>query len=201
MNDSNKKIRYIVSAFIIFIMIAVVSSFLIEKNDLVQVEEKNIEDVDISSDASSSELPEVGYKAPNFSLNDMNGKRVSLSDYKGKVVFLNIWATWCPPCIAEMPSIEKMYNRFKSDRFEVMAVSVDSKGFDVVFPFVKNAGMSFPVLLDPEDTVTRLYNINSIPQTIIIGADGIIILKIAGARDWSSEKSFEAIEFILSKKV
>ena len=142
-----------------------------------------------SFDQDKKPVVKPGLPAPNFTLPGLDGKMVSLTDYKGKVVFLNIWATWCLPCREEMPSMEKLYNELKGEEFEILAVSIDALGAKVVAPFMKEHRLSFPALLDPEGTIRRLYWTTGIPESYIIDKSGIIVKKIIGARDWTSPES------------
>jgi len=125
-----------------------------------------------------------GDAAPDFSLPTLKGNSARLADYKGKVVFLNFWATWCPPCRDEMPSMEALYKRLQGRAFEMLAVSIDTSGEDVVREFVTEFGLTFPVLLDPKNELSRLYGLTGVPETYIIDGDGVVALKIIGARDW-----------------
>jgi peroxiredoxin len=127
----------------------------------------------------------VGSPAPNFTFPDLTGKKVNLSDYRGRVVFLNIWATWCPPCVDEMPSMEKLYNKFKSDQFEILAVSVDGQGQKVVAPFMERLNLTFPALLDTKSKIRNIYGVTGIPESFIIDKNGIIVKKVIGPRDWA----------------
>ena len=124
--------------------------------------------------------------APNFTFPDLDGKMVSLIDYKGKVVLLNIWATWCAPCVAEMPSMEKLYQELKGEGFEILAISVDEAGAKAVIPFMEKHKLGFPVLLDPKGDIKNLYQATGIPESFIIDKDGIIVEKIIGPRDWAA---------------
>jgi len=128
----------------------------------------------------------VGLPAPNFTFAGLDGKKVSLTDFKGKVVFLNIWATWCPPCREEMPSMEILYQELKGKDFEIPAVSVDASGATVVAPFMKEYKLSFPALLDPEGTIQNLYGTTGVPESFIIGKEGIIEKIVIGPMDWST---------------
>ncbi len=130
----------------------------------------------------------AGQPAPEFELPLLSGEIVRLSDYKGKVVFLNIWATWCAPCREEMPSMEKLYRELKDDDFEILAVSVDDKGAGVVAPFAKKYNLTFPILLDQDGKTGRLYNTTGVPETFIIDKNGVIISKVIGYRNWSDPK-------------
>jgi peroxiredoxin len=133
-----------------------------------------------------------GLPAPNFSLPDLDGQMVGLADYKGKVVLLNIWATWCPPCVEEMPSMEKLYQELKGEGFEILAVSIDESGAQDVLPFMKKHKLSFPALIDLKGTIKGLYQATGVPESFIIDKDGILIEKVIGPRNWAMP---EAIRF------
>lgn len=133
--------------------------------------------------------PKMGAFAPNFTAKDLNGKSISLADYKGKVVFLNLWATWCPPCREEMPSMQKLYEQLQGQDFEILAVSIDTDGAKSVAPFMKKYGLTFPALLDPDNKVARLYQVTGVPESFILNKKGIIVKKIIGPMDWSSESA------------
>ena len=105
----------------------------------------------------------VGLPAPDFTFSGLDGKMVSLSDYRGNVVLVNIWATWCPPCVDEMPSMEKLYQKLKGDGFEILAVSIDSLGPEVVAPFMKKYKLTFPALIDSEGTIRITYRATGVP--------------------------------------
>ena len=128
---------------------------------------------------------ETGRPAPNFTLPGLDGKAISLSDYRGKVVLVNIWATWCPPCVDEMPSMEKLYQELKGKNFEILAVSIDEPGEKVVAPFMKKNKLSFPALLDPEGTIKSVYQTTGVPESFIVNKQGILVEKIIGPRDWA----------------
>lgn len=121
---------------------------------------------------------EVGNTPPDFELKTLSGDTVKLSDYKGKKVMLNFWATWCPPCKAEMPDMQKFYEGNK-DRVEILAVNMDTT--NDVAGFVKEYGLTFPILLDEENEVNKDYGIVSIPTTFFIDEDGVIKQKITGS--------------------
>ena len=135
--------------------------------------------------------------APNFTLQGLDGKSVSLDDYKGKVVLLNIWATWCPPCIAEAPSLEELNNRFKDDDFKLLTVSIDEDGENVIIPFMEKNKLSFPVLVDPEGSIMELYGAIGVPESFIIRKDGIVDGKIEGAIDWMSQEVIDYIDDLI----
>jgi len=142
----------------------------------------------------------VGNPAPDFTLPALGGNPARLSNYRGKMVFLNFWATWCPPCRAEMPSMESLYQRLKGQDFEMLAVSIDTKGTDRVQSFVTTYGLTFPVLLDPNKKVYRLYGLTGVPETFIIGKNGEILLKIIGPRDWMKKPWLDYFDRIIGKE-
>ncbi|MBI5047891.1 MAG: TlpA family protein disulfide reductase [Deltaproteobacteria bacterium] len=141
-----------------------------------------------------------GKVAPDFTLPDLHGKMVSLSDYKGKVVFVNFWATWCKPCEEEMPSMQAMYevlkNRFQN--FELLAVSVDSKELNVVESFAKKYRLTFPILHDRKGKVKEIYKTTGVPETFIIDQNGVIAEKVWGPRNWSNQDSVRTIIELLT---
>jgi len=141
---------------------------------------------DSSFNLSGKPRLEKGVPAPNFTLPRLDGKMVSLADYKGKVILLNIWATWCPPCVEEMPSMEKLYQELKGEAFEILAVSIDVLGAKAVIPFMKKHKLSFPALTDTKGVIKSLYQTTGVPESIIIDEDGIIIEKVIGPRDWAT---------------
>jgi cytochrome c biogenesis protein CcmG/thiol:disulfide interchange protein DsbE len=131
----------------------------------------------------------VGSDAPPMTATTVDGtKRTkTLADYKGKVVLLNVWATWCEPCRVEMPSIEKLYHDFGPQGLAVVAVSVDDAGTEEhIRDFAKELGLTFEILHDPSRTTAANYQITGYPETFIIARDGTIRKKVIGAADWSS---------------
>ncbi|MFH1347614.1 MAG: TlpA disulfide reductase family protein [Candidatus Margulisiibacteriota bacterium] len=132
---------------------------------------------------AKKEKPE---EAIDFTLKDLNGKFHTLSQYRGKYIFLNFWATWCPPCRREMPSMQQMYEDSDKDKFVMLAVSVREPAARVI-NFVEENAYTFPVLLDPVDEVAHQYRVNSYPTTFIIDEKGKIMGRISGARLWSWE--------------
>jgi peroxiredoxin len=128
----------------------------------------------------------VGQPAPDFTLPGLDGKMVSLSDYRGHVVLVNVWATWCPPCVDEMPSMEKLYRALKGTNFEILAVSIDALGKEAVAPFVKKYNLSFPALMDQDGTIKTLFQTTGVPESFIINQEGIFIEKVIGPKDWAT---------------
>lgn len=137
-----------------------------------------------------------GQMADDFTLETIAGKQVSLSDYRGKIVFLNFWATWCPPCRREAPSMEKLYRKFKDRNFIILAVSLRENS-GKVSKFMRDNKLSFPALLDSKGKVGGQYGISSIPTTFFVDKNGKIIGRAVGGRDWASEVSFKLIKALL----
>lgn len=145
------------------------------------------------------ESPEEGFLAPDFSLPDLGGKSVTLSDFRGKVVLLNFWATWCPPCRREIPSLKRLYQLRKDREFEIVAVSVDKTSSSQVASFAANYQMSFPVLVNPRGDVGQRYWTRAIPSSFLVDKKGIIRWKVAGARDWDDAQTLAKIDQLLSE--
>ena len=137
--------------------------------------------------------------ASSFTLKNLKGEEISLSQFKGKYLLINFWATWCGPCKIEMPSLEKLYRQFKSDNFDVIGISNDMFGERVVRPYIKATNLTFPMLLDQRMIVSRLYGIVSLPTTILIDPQGIIIGVLQGAEDWSDPETLLYFKNLLKK--
>ena len=139
--------------------------------------------------------------APDFTLMTMDNKKVSLKDFKGKYIFLNFWATWCGPCIDEMPSMERLYQKFKIRKnFEMLAVSIDKAGTDAVKKFMTENKLTFSVLLDRDSEVAGAYGVMGIPSTYLIDTQGFVINRAVGARTWDTKDSIEFFEKMLGGK-
>ncbi len=119
--------------------------------------------------------PQQGFLAPDFELKTPEGKTIKLSDLHGQAVLVNLWATWCPPCRAEMQSIEKMYQEYKGQGFTVLAVNMTRQdAASAVMPFASKLGLTFPILLDETGEVERAYQMQSLPSSFFIRRDGVI---------------------------
>ncbi|MCL2139395.1 MAG: TlpA family protein disulfide reductase [Treponema sp.] len=132
----------------------------------------------------------------DFTLKLVKGGNVQLSSLKGKVVFLNFWATWCPPCRIEMPSMENMYQQFNGKAIEFVVVNIREDEEDVKY-FLDYFKFNFPVALDLDGGVAANYGIEGIPTTIIIGKDGKIIIEEVGSRDWNTPEMIDAINILI----
>jgi cytochrome c biogenesis protein CcmG, thiol:disulfide interchange protein DsbE len=135
--------------------------------------------------------------AADFAVPDLSGQAVRLSAYRGKVVLLNLWTTWCPPCREEMPSMEKLYLQLKDRGFVLLAVSQDEGGKALVEPFVQQLQLTFPVLVDPEHQVGDKYQVWGYPESFLIDREGRVVERIIGPRDWLAPAQVAAIEKLL----
>ena len=142
----------------------------------------------------------VGSKAPDFKAVTLDSTRrtKTLADYKGKIVLVNLWATWCEPCRAEMPSMEKLHREFGPQGLEIVAVSVDDPGTEAtILKFAKDFGITFEILHDPDKVTARHYQVTGYPESFIIGKEGTIRRKVFAAADWSSETNRVLIRELL----
>jgi peroxiredoxin len=146
---------------------------------------------------AAASVPQIGQQAPDFTLKDAIGKSATLSDYKGRVVMINFWATWCPPCRQEMPSMELLFQEYNKKGFEILAVSSDSQGEKIVKPFMEFYELSFSALMDTDGKVHSAYGVTSIPTTYIVDKKGAIAQKIMGPKDWKDKDSKNMIEKLL----
>ena len=141
----------------------------------------------------------VGKAAPDFSLTDLNDKPHRLSDFRGKVVFLNFWATWCAPCREEMPSMEVLNKSFEKDGLVILAVSIDrvTTTKDIP-PFVKSLNLTFPVLIDSWGITDKPYKRLGVPETFIIDQQGIVREIIIGPKDWTRIDNLKTLAALLN---
>ncbi len=138
--------------------------------------------------------------APDFTLEDLSGKRVSLKSLRGKVVFLNFWATWCVPCRQEMPTMEKLHRTFKEQGLEVVTVNF-REGKKEVRKFFDELGLTFTVLLDRDGKVSEEYGAWSIPLSYFINRKGEFVGKVMGSREWDNNESRAFFKGLLDEKL
>ena len=151
---------------------------------------------------------EVGTSAPGFTARDMAGQPVSLDQLSGEVVLLNIWATWCPPCREEMPSMERLYQELGPDGLKVIAVSVDAAPGQVdasgytggdVAEFVREMGLTFDIWRDPAGAIQQTYRTTGVPESFVIDRTGTIVKKVIGGTEWDSPANLDLFRRLLEE--
>lgn len=132
---------------------------------------------------------DAGSRVPDYSAVTMTGDTVSLEDYRGRVVLLNVWATWCTPCVREMPALEQLHKAHEADGLSVVAVNVDAStpglGMADVQRFIDDVGVTFTILLDPGGEIENRFRVSGLPMTFLIDREGRLRQKIVGAREWN----------------
>jgi cytochrome c biogenesis protein CcmG/thiol:disulfide interchange protein DsbE len=146
---------------------------------------------------------QVGSKAPEFRALTLDSipKERSLAEYRGQVVMINVWATWCLPCRVEMPSIEALHKAYGPKGLKIVAVSIDDPGTEsAIRAFAKQYGLTFEILHDPKGQITDLYDISGYPETFIVGRDGVIRKKLMSATDWNSPEARALVDRLLAER-
>ncbi|MFA5523497.1 MAG: TlpA disulfide reductase family protein [Tissierellales bacterium] len=176
----NKTVIIVVAVVLGILAVSIGAGFLITKNlknVAIKEQEEIIQRASDNTDNKKIELDDIvdiGDSAPDFILKDLEGNSVSIKDFKGeKAVFLNFWASWCPPCREEMPDLDKLYQEYKDDDFIVLAVNV-GESEKTVKEFIVENDYSFPVLLDITQATGIAYNTFSIPTSVLVDKEGII---------------------------
>lgn len=148
-----------------------------------------------------------GDSAPSFNLHDLDGVSHKLTEYRGKVVLINFWASWCAPCVAEMPALERLYRRLKDQGFEIVAVGVDDEVSNLK-EFQKQFDLSFPVLFDKGNKIKAQYNVRGVPESFVLDKSGKFIMipdlddnqpvvRIVGPREWDSPNAVARFKKLL----
>lgn len=148
--------------------------------------------------ASSVAVAEGGM-APDFGVKALDGKEVRLSSLRGKVVMVNFWATWCPPCKEEIPSMMKLNRSMEGKPFQMLAISIDEGGKGAVEKYFKSSGTLLPAYLDGDGSVSKAYGITGVPETFIVDKSGTIQKKIVGGMDWSSNDVLSYMNELMRK--
>ncbi|MBI3019189.1 MAG: TlpA family protein disulfide reductase [Deltaproteobacteria bacterium] len=138
----------------------------------------------------------TGTLAPDLEITDIEGKTHKLSEYRGKVVLLNFWATWCPPCLAEMPSLEAAYTKLRDQGFEVLAINLDEQP-KTVHKLIQEHKLSFKIFLDPQGKAAHAYLVYGLPYTIVLDREGKIQYKGFGGHEWDQGKELEKLKALL----
>jgi peroxiredoxin len=137
--------------------------------------------------------------APDFTLSNPDGKKVALKDFRGKLVFLNFWATWCEFCRDEMPAMDRLYREFKGKGFEILAVNVKDKRQDAL-AFAQKLKVTYPIVLDPAGEVGLLYGAWGMPASYLIDRKGNVLARLWGPADWYSPAARNLIKTLLEQK-
>lgn len=146
------------------------------------------------------EVLEPNHPAPAFEALRLDGTVSGLAQYRGNVILLNLWATWCLPCRAEMPSMQRLQERFKDTDFRVVAVSVDQDRSAVVREFARELGLTFDILHDPTGEIQRVYRTSGVPESWVLDRSGTIIKKVIGATEWDNPVNVALVQALLDAR-
>ena len=152
---------------------------------------------DTATQKGALKAPGEKSQAPEISVVSLDNQQLTLSSLKGKVVLLNFWATWCPPCREEIPSMMKLNTFMAGKPFQMVCVAVDEGGKKAVESYFKNSGFSLPAYVDATGQATRTYGITGVPETFVIDKNGVIQKKIIGGLDWSSPEVIAFLEDLM----
>jgi DsbE subfamily thiol:disulfide oxidoreductase len=135
--------------------------------------------------------------APDISVSSLNGETLKLSGLKGNVVLLNFWATWCPPCREEIPSMMKLNEAMTGKKYQMVAVSLDEGGKTAIEGFFRTSGYHLPTYTDPDGKAAAAYGVTGFPESFVIDKNGIIVKKIIGPLDWSAPETIAFLEDLM----
>ena len=181
----------------LFIIFSIVMSFSLEAGQVISFDEADPKTDGLFRKMEIIEIPHISPPV-DFSLPDVNGQQVTLSDFKGKIVFLNFWTTWCPECRIEMPSMEKLHRKLKGKDFEMIAVNLQEPALRVK-DFLKKYPLTFTILLDSKGKIGPQFGIRAVPTTFILDKNGGIIGRALGSRPWDSKESMALFEHLINR--
>ena len=187
------KKKYLVFSGLIVIFLVVFGVLILDSGNKEKFKNEIKNDNSVKEGIYKGEIP------PDFKLKDLQGREVSLKSYRGKVVLLNFWATWCPSCRKEIPSMVKLYESYKNKGLEIIGINLDKLDKSGIEKFSLEYNINFPILLDPTGKTAALYGITALPATFILDRNGKIQEKVAGGKDWSSEENLKKFETFLSE--
>jgi len=154
----------------------------------------------ISGTVAKFTLTNPGRPAPIEPFFDADSKEISLHQLGDKVVLLNLWATWCAPCIKELPSLDRLQAQLGSDRFQVVAVSIDRRGAEAVRPYFEKLGIAhLPIYVDPKNQLAQSLGVQVLPSTIVIGRHGLMVGNIIGAVEWDAPEAQALLRFYIDR--
>jgi peroxiredoxin len=191
--------RWIGAFFVAAVIVAAVA-FYVLNGDFFRKEQSPAAIVQDGANKLKVEIPKTLTTAPEFELKDPTGKQLSLRELRGKVVFLNFWATWCVPCIEEMPAMEKLYRELKKDGLVILAVNFQ-EGPERVKEFFSKHNLTFTALLDRDGKVSELYQAWALPVSVVINKRGEIAARAVGAKDWYSDEALRFFRKLLAEEM
>jgi len=186
-----------VGALLVVAMVAGAVAFFSLKGDFIEKESKPATIAESNAKKLGIERPERTKTAPDFALDDLTGKRVTLKQQRGKVVFLNFWATWCAPCIQEMPTMEKLHQDLGKDGLVILAINFQETP-NQVKEFFREHNLTFTALLDRDGKVFELYQAWALPMSAIVNKRGELVGKVMGYRDWHGEEARQLFQELLA---
>ena len=188
-----------IGALLVVAMVAGAIAFLSLKGNFVGKEDKLATIAESNAKKLGIERLERTTKAPDFGLDDLTGKRVTLKEQRGKVVFLNFWATWCPPCIQEMPTMEKLHQDLEKEGSVILAINFQETP-DQVKEFFRQHRLTFTALLDRDGKVFELYQAWALPMSAVVNKRGELVGKVMGYRDWHSDEARQLFQELLAEE-
>lgn len=142
-------------------------------------------------------VPKQALLAPDFVLETVTGRTIRLTEFRGRPVLLHFWATFCAPCVREMPALDTLWRNYRTRGLVILAVAADRGASRVVEDFVRRGSYGFPVLLDGEGEVRDRYEVTALPTTYLIGPHGRFLGRMVGERDWNSDRARKLMEILL----
>jgi cytochrome c biogenesis protein CcmG, thiol:disulfide interchange protein DsbE len=142
----------------------------------------------------------VGQFAPDFEFTDQDGRRAQLSQFRGEVVLLHFWATWCPPCTEEMPDLEALSRRFQSQKLRVITIGEDSD-IQEVRKFYEAHALTLPAYVDEKNRISKMYGVYKFPETFLIDANGVIRKHYVGIQSWTNPRELRFLEDVMKQPV
>jgi peroxiredoxin len=183
-DEKKSIIKYLVWVPVLIILVIVVGTLLTREGNLEGYKAR----------------PKIGEPAIDFTYPDLEGNPVTLSSFYGKkVVFVNIWATWCTSCKVEMPTMQALYDKFKGDDFEILAVSIDALGAKVIIPYMKEMGLTFPALQNLNGDIQKLYGTTGVPESFLVDKQGNIAMLEVGAGDWREPRKQAFVKSLMDE--
>lgn len=176
-----------------------IAAFVFDANPLAKAKPENRSLDQLFDDMGVERIPNSTSQV-EVRLQDLNGADVNISDFRGKIVFLNFWATWCPSCVFEMPSMEKLHQKLKDKEFAMVSVSIRDSAAEVK-RFFKQNKLTFTALLDSSGKTVPGFSLRAIPATLILDKTGRIIGRVMGPREWDSRKSIAMFEHLTNEPV